>query len=85
MDLDSEGLDVAGAVGSAREVREVELNLVPALVQPHRHCANERFYTSCALKNFKKRKKGKKGIKGKKGKLKENKDLWVFIPGSWRP
>ena len=49
MDLDSECLDVAGSVGSASEVGEVELDLVPALVQPHRHRANKRFHSGRAL------------------------------------
>ena len=41
VDLNSEGLDVVGAVSSTREVGKVELNLVPALVQPHGHGADE--------------------------------------------
>ena len=47
--LDSEGLDVVGAIGTAREVRQVELNLVPAIVQPHGHGANERLHSRRAL------------------------------------
>ena len=41
VDLHPQRLDVVGAVGSAREVAEVELNLIPALIQPHGHCADE--------------------------------------------
>jgi len=41
MDLDSEGLDVVGTIGTAGEVRKVELNLVPAIVQSHGHGADE--------------------------------------------
>jgi hypothetical protein len=41
VNLDAEGLNVVGAVGAAGEVREVELNLVPALVQPHGHGADK--------------------------------------------
>jgi len=48
-DLDPECLDVVGAVGAPCEVREVELDLVPAVVQPHRHGADERFDTRRAL------------------------------------
>ena len=42
VDLDAEGLDVVRPVCAPREVREVELDLVPALVQAHRHRADER-------------------------------------------
>jgi len=41
MDLDSEGLDVVGTVSTAGEVRKVELDLVPAVVQSHGHGADE--------------------------------------------
>jgi hypothetical protein len=49
VDLHAEGLDVVGAVRSSREVREVELDLVPALVQPHGHGADERLDARRAL------------------------------------
>ena len=39
--LDTESLDVVGAVRSAGEVGQVELDLVPAVVQSHRHRADE--------------------------------------------
>lgn len=39
--LDSEGLNVVGTVGTAGEVGQVELNLVPAVVESHGHGANE--------------------------------------------
>merc|ERR1719146_248473 len=42
VDLHAQRLDVVRAVGAAREVREVELDLVPALVEAHRHRADER-------------------------------------------
>ena len=42
MDLDPERLHVIGPVRSPREVRQVELDLVPALVQSHGHRADER-------------------------------------------
>ena len=41
MNLHPERLYVVGTVGSASEIRQVELNLVPALVQSHGHCAYE--------------------------------------------
>lgn len=47
--LHSEGLDVVGAVGAAREVGQVELDLVPAVVQPHGHGADEGLHPSRAL------------------------------------
>eukprot|EP01139_Manchomonas_bermudensis_P020767 Amastigsp_a679711_122.p3 type:complete len:132 gc:universal Amastigsp_a679711_122:548-943(+) len=42
VNLDPERFDVVGAVGAARKVREIELDLVPALVELHGHRANER-------------------------------------------
>ena len=36
-----EGLDVVGTVCSSGEIRQVELNLVPALIESHRHGADE--------------------------------------------
>jgi len=47
--LYAKGLDVVGAVRSAGEVRQVELDLVPAVVQPHRHRADERLDACRAL------------------------------------
>mmetsp|Transcript_35103 Transcript_35103/g.113645 ORF Transcript_35103/g.113645 Transcript_35103/m.113645 type:complete len:205 (+) Transcript_35103:67-681(+) len=47
--LHPQGLDVVRAVGAAGEVRQVELDLVPALVQAHRHGADERLHTRGAL------------------------------------
>lgn len=41
MDLDSERFDVVGSVSSSGEVREVELDLIPALVQSHGHGTDE--------------------------------------------
>ena len=53
MDLDSEGLDVIGAVSSARKVTQIELNLIPTVVQPHGHCANEWLYSGSRLQKEK--------------------------------
>lgn len=39
--LHSQGLNVVCAVGPPGEVRQVELNLVPAVIQPHGHGADE--------------------------------------------
>lgn len=41
MDCHSKGLYVVAPIGSPREVREVELNLIPALIQSHGHSADE--------------------------------------------
>jgi len=41
VDLHSQGLDVVGSVGSSGEVGQVELDLVPSLVQSHGHRADE--------------------------------------------
>ncbi len=39
--LNSERFDVVGAVGASSEVGQVELNLIPAVVESHGHGANE--------------------------------------------
>lgn len=44
-----ERLNVVGSVRPSREVRQVELDLVPALVQSHGHCADEWFDSGRAL------------------------------------
>lgn len=49
MDLHAQRLDVVGAVRAPCEVRQVELNLVPALIETHGHCADERLDARCAL------------------------------------
>jgi len=47
--LNAESLDVVGAVSAAREVRQVELDLVPTFVESHRHRADERLDARRAL------------------------------------
>jgi len=47
--LYAQRLGVVSAVGAAGEVGQVELYLVPAIVQPHRHGADEGLHTRCAL------------------------------------
>lgn len=49
MDLHSERFDIVGAVGSASEVRQVELNLIPALVKTHGHSADEGLHSGRTL------------------------------------
>ena len=44
-----EGLDVVGTVGSPGEIRQVELNLVPALIESHGHGADEGLDTGGGL------------------------------------
>ena len=39
--LYSQGLDVVRAVCAAGEIAEIELDLVPAIIQTHRHCADK--------------------------------------------
>lgn len=46
VDLYSQSLNIVGTVGSPGEIRQVELNLVPSLIESHWHCANEWLYTS---------------------------------------
>mmetsp|Transcript_35108 Transcript_35108/g.113658 ORF Transcript_35108/g.113658 Transcript_35108/m.113658 type:complete len:248 (+) Transcript_35108:156-899(+) len=49
MQLHPQGLDVVRAVGAAREVGQVELDLVPALIEAHRHRADEGLHARGAL------------------------------------
>ena len=49
VNLDSEGFDVVGTVGTSGEIGQVKLNLVPALVESHGHSANERLDTGSRL------------------------------------
>jgi len=49
MDLHSQSFYIVGAVGSSCKVRKVKLNLIPTLVQTHRHGAYERFNPSGRL------------------------------------
>jgi len=41
MDLYTQGLNVVGSISTTGEVRKVELDLVPALIKSHGHCADE--------------------------------------------
>ena len=43
------GLNVVGTVGTAGEIGQVELNLIPSFVESHGHGANEGLYAGSAL------------------------------------
>lgn len=47
--LNPDGFDVVGAICSAREVRQVELDLVPSVIESHWHRTDERSDPRCAL------------------------------------
>ena len=49
MYLNSEGFDIVCSVGAAREVGQIELNLIPAIIESHRHGADEWFHSRCTL------------------------------------
>ena len=49
MQLHSEGFNIISTVGSPSKVAEIELDLVPALVQSHGHGADERLHPSGTL------------------------------------
>ena len=49
MDLNSQGFDVVGTVSTTGEIRQVELDLVPSLIESHGHGANERLDTGSGL------------------------------------
>jgi len=42
VDLNAQCLHIIGPVRSSREIRQIELDLIPSVIQPHRHRANER-------------------------------------------
>ena len=44
-----ERLDIVGTIGSSCEIGQVELNLIPALIESHGHCADEGLDTSGGL------------------------------------
>lgn len=47
--MNSERLNVVGSVGASGKVGQVELDLVPSVVESHGHRANERLDASRAL------------------------------------
>ena len=49
VDLHSECLNIVCAIGPAGEIRQVKLNLIPAFIQSHGHCADEGFHSGRAL------------------------------------
>ena len=44
-----QSFNVVGSVSSSCEIRQVELNLIPAFVETHGHSTDERFYSCCTL------------------------------------
>ena len=49
MDLHAQGLNVVGTIGTSREIGQVELDLVPALIETHGHGTDERLDTGGRL------------------------------------
>lgn len=49
MDLNSQSLDVVSTVGTTGEITQVELNLVPALIQTHGHGTDEGLHSGGRL------------------------------------
>lgn len=39
--LNPQRFNVVGTVGASREIGQIELNLIPTVVEPHGHCAYE--------------------------------------------
>jgi hypothetical protein len=48
MNLNTQGFNVTRPVSTLRKIRQIKLDLVPSLVQPERHRANERLNSSRA-------------------------------------
>ena len=49
MNLNTQGLNVVGSVGTTGEIRQVELDLVPAFIKSHGHGTDEGFHTGRRL------------------------------------
>jgi hypothetical protein len=49
VDLHAQGLNVVGTVSTSREIGQVELDLVPALIKTHGHGTDERLDTGGRL------------------------------------
>ena len=49
MYLHAQGLNIVGTVGTSREIGQVELDLVPALIETHGHGTDERLNTGGRL------------------------------------
>jgi hypothetical protein len=49
VDLHPQRLDVICAISTPCEIRKVELDLIPAFIQSHRHGADERLDARCGL------------------------------------
>lgn len=49
VDLDAQGFDVVGSVSATSKVRQIELDLVPSIVQSHGHGTDERLYSRSTL------------------------------------
>ena len=49
VNLNAQGLDVVGSVGTTSEIGQVELDLIPALVKAHGHGADEGLHTGRRL------------------------------------
>ena len=49
VNLHSQCFNIVSSISSSCEIRQVELNLIPALIESHGHCANERLYSGCWL------------------------------------
>ena len=47
MNAHSQRLYVVASICSSREITQIELNLIPTLIQTHRHSADERLDSGC--------------------------------------
>ena len=49
MDLNTKSLDIISSIRTTGEIRKIKLDLIPAFIQTHWHCANERLHSSRRL------------------------------------
>lgn len=50
MNLNSQSLDIVGSICTSSKISEVQLDLIPSLIQLQGHGANERFNSCDSLK-----------------------------------
>lgn len=49
VDSHTQSFNIITTISPPCKIRKIELNLIPALIKPHRHCADERFHSGCRL------------------------------------
>ena len=74
--------DVVCPISSPSKIWQIELNLIPTLVQSHRHCANKWFYSRGWLSYWRERQKVNSN-RSKKNGSKTNIASWPCYQDRW--